>query len=31
MRTLPFGQAQQPGLADYADGVDTIQFLLGLS
>lgn len=31
MKTLPFGQAQQPGLADYADGVDTIQFLLALS
>jgi hypothetical protein len=27
---VPFGQAQQPGLADYADGVDTIRFLLEL-
>jgi hypothetical protein len=27
---LPFGQAQQPGLTDYADGVDTLQFLLSL-
>jgi hypothetical protein len=27
---LPFGQSQQPGLADYADGVDTLQFLLCL-
>lgn len=27
---LLFGQAQEPGLFDYADGVDTIQFLLGL-
>jgi len=27
---IPFGQAQQPGLTDYADGVDTLQFLLGL-
>lgn len=27
---LPFGQAQCPGLADYADGVDTMAFLLGL-
>lgn len=27
---LPFGQAQNPGLADYADGVDTMQFLTGL-
>jgi hypothetical protein len=25
-----FGQAQQPGLFDYADGVDTMGFLLGL-
>lgn len=25
-----FGQAQRPGLQDYADGVDTIQFLLNL-
>jgi len=27
---IPFGQAQQPGLTDYADGVDTLQFLRGL-
>lgn len=27
---LPFGLAQQPGLNDYADGVDTMQFLRGL-
>jgi hypothetical protein len=26
----PFGQAQSPGLTDYADGVDTMQFLKGL-
>ena len=26
---IPFGQAQAPGLFDYADGVDTVQFLLG--
>ena len=26
----PFGQAQLPGLNDYADGVDTLQFLQGL-
>lgn len=25
---LPFGQAQQPGLADFADGIDTMKFLL---
>ncbi len=24
---VPFGQAQQPGLRDYADGVDTMRFL----
>jgi hypothetical protein len=27
---LPFGAAQCPGLLDYADGVDVMQFLLGL-
>jgi hypothetical protein len=27
---LPFGQAQCPGLGDYADGVDTMTFLLSL-
>lgn len=27
---IPFGQAQTPSLADYADGVDTLQFLSGL-
>lgn len=27
---LPFGNAQSPGLFDYADGVDTMQFLLSL-
>jgi hypothetical protein len=27
---VPFGGAQQPGLDDYADGVDTMQFLTGL-
>lgn len=25
---IPFGQAQSPGLMDYADGVDTMAFLL---
>jgi hypothetical protein len=25
-----FGKSQQPGLADYADGADTMQFLRGL-
>lgn len=27
---IPFGYAQQPCLTDYADGVDTLQFLLEL-
>ncbi len=27
---VPYGKAQQPGLFDYADGVDTMQFLLTL-
>lgn len=27
---LPFGEAQKPSLTDYADGIDTIQFLLTL-
>lgn len=27
---IPFGQSQQPELFTYADGVDTMQFLLGL-
>ena len=27
---IPFGQAQSPELMDYADGVDTMQFLLSL-
>ncbi len=27
---IPFGQAQSPGLRDYADGVDTMQLLLSL-
>ena len=27
---MPFGEAQQPGLFTYADGVDTMQFLLGI-
>lgn len=27
---IPFGEAQQPCLTDYADGVDTLQFLLEL-
>jgi hypothetical protein len=28
---IPFGQAQSPGLMDYADGVDTMQFLIGMA
>ena len=27
---IPFGQAQHPSLADFADGVDTMRFLTGL-
>ena len=27
---IPFGKVQSPGLMDYADGIDTIQFLLAL-
>lgn len=27
VRALPFGQSQQPGLEDYADGVDVMAFL----
>lgn len=27
---LPFGEGQRPGLTDFADGVDTLKFLLGL-
>ena len=28
--SLPFGEAQQPKLWDFADGVDTLEFLAGL-
>lgn len=28
---IPFGEAQKPGLEQYADGVDTLEFLLGLT
>jgi hypothetical protein len=27
---IPFGKAQQPGLSDYADGIDTMNFLINL-
>jgi hypothetical protein len=27
---LPFGTTQKPSLSDYADGVDTVQFLLNV-
>jgi hypothetical protein len=27
---IPFGMSQNPGLTDYADGVDTMQFLVNL-
>jgi hypothetical protein len=29
--SLPFGKAQQPDLWDYADGVDTMEFLLKIT
>jgi hypothetical protein len=28
--SIPFGRAQCPALTDYADGIDTMQFLIGL-
>lgn len=28
--TIPFGTSQEPSLADFADGVDTMAFLVGL-
>ena len=28
---LPFGQAQQPGLTDFPDGIDTLAFLIKIS
>jgi hypothetical protein len=28
--TVPFGKTQEPGLSDYADGVDVMEFLMGL-
>ena len=30
LEDVPFGAAQAPGLTDYADGVDTIEFLISL-
>jgi len=27
---IPFGRSQKPGLTDYADGVDTLKFLVEL-
>jgi len=29
-KQVPFGKTQEPGLADYADNVDTMKFLTGL-
>jgi hypothetical protein len=29
-QNIAFGTSQQPGLRNYADGVDTMQFLLSL-
>jgi hypothetical protein len=28
--SIPFGEAQKPGIADYADGINTLDFLLSL-
>ncbi len=28
---IPFGQAQRPSITQYADGIDTVQFLMSLS
>lgn len=28
--SIPFGTSQKPGLSDYADGVNTLNFLIGL-
>jgi len=30
LNVIPFGEAQQPTLNDYADGIDTMRFLLSL-
>lgn len=30
-KEIPFGKTQHPGLGDYADNVDTMEFLLGLT
>ena len=31
LKVIPFGKAQFPGLMDYADGIDTMKFLLQLN
>ena len=31
VKVFPFGKAQEPGLTDYADGVDVMKFLINLS
>jgi hypothetical protein len=30
-KDIAFGNAQCPTLSDYADGIDTLEFLLGLN
>jgi len=30
-KVIPFGESQSPELWDYADGVDTMEFLINLS
>lgn len=29
-RSIPFGQTQYPSVSDYADGLDTMKFLLSI-
>ena len=29
-RTFSFGEAQKPSILDYADGIDTMEFLMNL-
>jgi hypothetical protein len=30
VKSVPYGKSQYPGLSDYADGIDTMEFLTGL-
>lgn len=31
VEVVPFGKAQEPGLSDYSDRIDTMEFLIGLN